>query len=115
MTDTKHTHKRFDWSIVFNKYLWLVIFLVTYGISWFRLPPVVPLFYSQSLPEDRLASKYALLVLPVIVFVSFFVNERILSRLALKHAGILSLIKYASVTIAIFTYVLFLKIILLVI
>lgn len=114
MTDNKNSKKKLSLKLVFSKNTWLVLFLATYGIFWFRLPDEVPLFYSQALREDRLASKFALLILPAVVYVTFVISERFLNRLALKNPVILTLIKYANVVLAAFTYILFLKILLLV-
>lgn len=114
MTDTEVTKKKISTEIVFNKNIWLLLFLSTYSIFWLRLPSQVPLYYSQALREDRLANKYALLILPAVVYATFLIIERFLKPLALKNPVILGLLKYAGVIFAAFTYVLFLKILLLV-
>jgi len=113
MTDKKQTKQHLT-KLLFNKYAWLVVYLVTYALFWFRLPPQVPLFYSQALREDRLASKFSLLILPVVVFMTFIVNDRFLKKLALKNEVIIQVISCSGVVLAAFTYILFLKILLLV-
>ncbi|MFA6005246.1 MAG: hypothetical protein WC775_02055 [Patescibacteria group bacterium] len=112
---TEKKPKPFEYTkILFSKFAWLLLFLVTYGIFWFRLPPQVPLYYSQALREDRLADSYALLILPAVVFMTFIICERFLSKLALKNGVILRVVEISSVVMAAFAYVLFLKILLLV-
>lgn len=114
MIDTKETKKKLSIKILFNKNAWLFLFVSTYAIFWFRLPSEIPLYYSQTLREDRLASKYALLILPGIVYGTFIIVERFLRPLALKNPVILGLLKYSGIIFAAFTYVLFLKILFLI-
>jgi hypothetical protein len=114
MTDKKKQKRDYS-KILFNKYAWLILYLATYAVFWVRLPPQIPLFYSQALRDDRLANSYALLILPAVVFTTFMINEKFLKKLALKNEIILQVISFSGVVLAAFTYILFLKILLLVV
>ena len=97
-----------------DKNKWLVLFIVTYLLSFYWLPSEVPLFYSLSLPEEKLVSKYYLLIIPVFIYI-FFLLTSFFSRLALKNENMLSLIKLFRVGLSAFSYFIFIKIILLII
>ncbi len=102
-------------SRVYDKNSWLALFVLTYLVFWFWLPQEVPLYYSQALKEDRLAGKYELLIIPVVVYFLFLLAEKWLYTLALKNQTMLDLIKNFLVAAAAFSYFIFLKIILLVV
>ena len=87
--------KGMQWSLIF----WLIsiVFLL---ISFYRLPPVVPLFYSLIRGESQLAPKLALLLLPIFNTISlaihffvtrrYFQTDRTLSRLASLSSTLIS-------------------------
>lgn len=102
-------------NILNDKKKWLILFFATYAAAFYWLPEVLPLFYSQALPEDRLASKYYLLILPLSVFLLFQISDFFLIRLALKNEAMLNLIKFFRIGYAVFSYIIFVKIIVLVI
>jgi hypothetical protein len=101
-------------QLIYYRNFWLVLFLLTYAVSWFWLPEELPLYYSFALKADRLASKYELLLLPVTVFIVSYVSETWLKKLALGNETVEQLIKFTVLAISGFTYFLFLKIIFLV-
>jgi len=98
-----------------SEYRWLLLFLLTFAVSFYWLPEQVPLFYSQALPEEKLASKYSLLILPLLVWVFFIVSKVFLHKQALENENMLSLIRYFRIGLAAFCYLTFIRIILLVI
>jgi hypothetical protein len=102
-------------GLLYNKKFWLILFLITYAISWLWLPEELPLYYSFALKADRLASKYELLLLPLIVFIISYIAENWLKRLALGNETVEQLIKFTVLSVSGFAYFLFLKIILLVV
>lgn len=98
-----------------NKYRWLIFFGITFAGCFYWLPEQIPLYYSQALMEERLASKYALLILPLFVFIFFVVSETFLTRLALNNRHMLNLIRFFRIGLSIFSYLLFIRIIFLII
>jgi len=98
-----------------DKRRWLVLFVLTYLVSWYWLPEQVPLYYSLVLKQDQLASQYTLLMIPLLVMFFFLVGQKWLEKLALENTNMLTLIKAFLVVLASFSYLVFLKIIILVI
>lgn len=107
--------QKLDLAFFDNQYRWLVLFLVTYASAYYWLPEQIPLFYSQALPVEKLASKYYLLILPTIVSGLYIVSQILLQKLALNNRNMLTLLAFFRVGIAGFCYFLFIRIILLVI
>lgn len=105
----------FNWNWFYNLRFWLIMILVLIGISWYWLPLVIPLYYSRALPEDRLASAYELLILPLFIFVIYLLSEILISNLALKNKDMTSLIKGTIVWICFLTFFILFRIIYLVI
>ncbi len=102
-------------TFLYNKKVWLVLFLATFLLSWLWLPEELPLYYSFALRQDKLAGKYELLILPALVYAFFYIGEKWLVRLSLENSTMKDLIRKSLVAIAVFAYFIFLKIILLVI
>jgi hypothetical protein len=98
-----------------SKWRWLAIFGFTFLAAFYWLPESVPLFYSQVLPEEKLGNKYELLIIPVFIFVFFSLTELWLQRLALKNENMLNLIKLFRISLASFSYLIFIRIIILII
>ena len=94
---------------------WLILFLATFLIFFYWLPGEVPLFYSQALPEEKLADKYYLLTLPVLVLGLFLISKTFLQKLSLSNQNMLKLLQFFRIGFAFFCYFLFIRIILLVI
>lgn len=107
--------QKLDLAFFDNQYRWLVLFLLTFALAYYWLPEQVPLFYLQALPEEKLASKYYLLILPTIVFSLYIVSQFLLQKLSLNNRNMLTLLAFFRVGIASFGYFLFIRIILLVI
>jgi len=98
-----------------DKHKWLVLTVVTFLLAFYWLPEQVPFFYSQALPEEKLASKYYLLVIPLFNYLFFVLSDTWLSKLALKNDNMLNLIQFFRIGLAFFGYFLFLRIIILII
>jgi len=96
-----------------DKRKWTIIFLVTYLGFFYWLPEEVPLYYSQALPEDKLASRYFLLIIPLLVLMFQFICELFLEKIALKNAPMLKLIRFFKIGLSVASYFIFLKIIVL--
>lgn len=107
--------QKLDLAFFDNQYRWLVLFLVTYVLAYYWLPEQIPFFYSQVLPEEKLASKYYLLILPALVSSLFIVSQFLLQKLALNNRNMLALLAFFRVGMASACYFLFIRIILLVI
>lgn len=93
---------------------WLILFAITFLGSFFWLPAEVPLFYSQALPEEKLADKFYLLVLPALVLGLFVVSKTFLQKLSLNNQNMLKLLQFLRIGFSLFCYILFIRIILLV-
>jgi len=100
---------------LYNAKIFMVLFLATFVLFWFFLPEEVPLYYSMALREDRLAGKYELLIMPLIVAFYIFVGHKFLEKLALKNTTMENLIRAFLIGSSIVMYLVFLKIILLVV
>lgn len=57
----------------FGLFFWVAQILVII-LAWSRLPPQLPLFYSQPWGEDQLTTPAGLLLLPGLSFLIFFIN-----------------------------------------
>lgn len=106
--------KGLDITFFDNPYRWLLLFIITFALAFYWLPEQVPLFYSQALPEEKLASKYYMLILPALVFGFFILSQTLLQKLALNNSNMLKLLSFFRIGLAGFTYLLFIRIILLV-
>ncbi len=107
--------KRYNFrALIHNKRAWVILFLITYAVFWFKMPEQVPLYYSQVLKADKLASKYELLIIPLFVYLFFEISERWLYKLALENKVVKQVITYFLVGLAVFSYIIFFKIVLLI-
>lgn len=106
--------QKLDLAFFDNQYRWLGLFIATYVLAFYWLPEQIPLYYSQALPEEKLASKYYLLILPVLVFSLFIITQSFLRRLSLNNHNMLKFLSFFCVGFSIFCYLLFIRIILLV-
>ena len=89
-----------------------MLFLITYAFSYFYLPQQVPLYYSTLLREDKLASKYELLLTPFYLMILFVLWERVFIRFTLGNIFIQKLGQAFVVFLACMAYSSFIKIIL---
>lgn len=90
---------------------WLILFIGTYTLVYNRLPEEIPLYYSQVLKEDKLASKYELLLIPGIVYFSLLLGRWLLLKLSLKNENMENLILQSLMLFAGAGYFLFVRII----
>lgn len=101
-------------SYMSDKKVWVLLFAATFGLFLFRMPPRVPLYYSQVLKEDRLAHYYELLIIPFFVYCAFVVAEKWLYKLTLENTVVKEVISLFLWGLAFFAYIIFLKILLVV-
>lgn len=94
---------------------WLILFAITFLGFFYWLPGEVPLFYSQALPEEKLADKFYLLILPSLVLGLFIISKTFLQKLSLNNQNMLKLLQFLRIGFSFFCYILFIRIILLVI
>lgn len=95
--------------------LWTAVFLATLAGALPFLPEEVPLFNSMAIREDRLGSKYMLLIIPATVAALFIVDTLLLSRLSLKNVAMRRLIRSFCTFLACVAYISMLRIILMLI
>lgn len=60
--------------------------LLILGFNYSNLPPQIPLFYSRSWGDGRLATTPFILILPGTVFILMFFNALIISYLGVRFA-----------------------------
>jgi hypothetical protein len=102
-------------EFVNDKRKWFALFFLTFAAAFYWLPEEVPLFYSQALPEDKLASKYFLLLVPGFTLLFWLLIELFLTKLTLRNENMLRLTKWFKIGLMVSAYIIFLKIIILVI
>lgn len=90
--------------------VWLLVFLVTFGAAYFFLPEQVPLYYSTAIREDRLASKYMLLLIPACVLGVHVLYYSLLYRLTLQNTYMQRLSEGFILFLTILAYLSFIRI-----
>ena len=106
-----------DWFFIWSTRISLVIvaalFLLLF-ISWSKLPPVLPLYYSLPWGDEQLAPKMALVVL-VCVLSAFYLSNTLGAYFLLSRSKFLSHVLLSAATlITILTGITVLEIVLLV-
>jgi hypothetical protein len=62
-----------------------LVMAAAFGISYFRLPPQIPLFYSRPWGEDQLTDLWLIAILPVLMHVFYFTNSFIADRFLARN------------------------------
>lgn len=99
MVETKkETDKLSWWGVVIGVLVWLTG-LSWFGLSWNRLPPEMPLFYSLPRGEQQLVSKGWFLVVLLISGVVFGFNLLLASWIAKEEALLRRFLIWGGVTV----------------
>jgi hypothetical protein len=100
-------------AIILAALTYLLSFIF-YLLSFNRLPPEVPLFYSRYWGEEQLAQKGFLILLPGLSFLVLVLNFLIASRLFNKEKLLAQILLWSATVFSILATVTLVKIILLV-
>ena len=101
-------------------FIFLLFQLLVILIFWRKLPPEVPLFYSQPWGKEQLASPWMLLILPGLTLVVFLINFAF-SSLTKKYLPekegnlLLKILEAANFAFSLFCLITLVKIILLIV
>jgi len=99
----------------YNWRFWLILYLLTIGLAYYFLPPQIPLYYFSALKADRLSPPYMLFILPTYIILLYILAKLLIDKLSLLNLSMQLLIKSALVMICLITYLVLLRIIILVI
>ncbi|NMB84543.1 hypothetical protein GYA28_04650 [Candidatus Roizmanbacteria bacterium] len=91
-----------------------LIIMAVFLLSFNRLPPQIPLFYSRLWGEDQLADTWMLVFVPIFINGLFFLNNFVSNRLFSTDTLIKKMVRYLNLFIIIGLTLVFIKIILLV-
>jgi uncharacterized membrane protein len=100
---------------LYNWKFWLVLFVLTIGVSYYFLPPQIPLYYLQALKTEKIARSYELFILPLFIVLLYFVTGLLISKLSLANRNMQLLIKYTVIIVSLLTYLELLRIIFIII
>jgi hypothetical protein len=90
------------------------LMIVTFLLRLARLPPQIPLFYSQLWGESQLADTWAIFLLPVLMTALFFINQYISNRFYSDNSFVKNIFYYLNIFIITAFTLIFIKIIFLV-
>lgn len=87
------------------------LMIVTFILKYSRLPPQIPLFYSQLWGESQLADLWVIFALPVFMNILFFINQYIFNRFYSENVFIKNIFYYLNLFLIIGFTLIFIKII----
>lgn len=90
------------------------LMVITFILKYSRLPPQIPLFYSQLWGESQLADLWVIFTLPVFMNTLFFVNQYIFNRFYSENIFVKNIFYYLNFFLIISFTSVFIKIIFLV-
>lgn len=102
-----------------KKYIYLAFFLlgidfIALGISWFKLPPELPLFYSRPWGESRLIAKGLIFILPLSGLIINLINLRLASVLFKTEFLLSQVLIWTSVAVSALTSITLFKILIII-
>ncbi len=92
-----------------------VIMIAATALSYSRLPPQIPLFYTHTWGEEQLADIWFIAIIPLFMHLFFFLNNWIRNRFLAKESFLYKLFNTCNTFLVISFTIVYLKIILLVI
>jgi len=87
------------------------LMIVTFILKYSRLPPQIPLFYSQLWGESQLADSWIIFALPIFMNILFFTNQYIFNRFYSENIFIKNIFYYLNLFLIIGFTSIFIKII----
>lgn len=88
--------------------------IAAFVFKFSRLPPQIPLFYSQFWGESQLADLWTIFILPVFMNIIFFLNGYIFNKFYFNNVFIKNIFYYLNAFLIIGFTLIFVKIIFLV-
>ncbi len=91
-----------------------VLMIVTFLLKYSKIPPQIPLFYSQLWGEGQLADSWMIFILPAVMTLLYFVNQYIFNKFYYENIFIKNIFYYLNLFLIISFSLVFIKIIFLV-
>jgi hypothetical protein len=88
--------------------------LIAFALSYLRLPPQIPLFYSLPNSTDQIVDMWMILVIPLMTLLTIILNMIVAKKLLDKNVFFEDIARAANVTVIVVTTYIFIKILLLV-
>jgi len=88
-----------------------ILMAVTFLLKFSRLPPQIPLFYSQLWGEGQLADVWLIFVLPIFMNFLFFINQFIFNKFYSDNIFIKNIFYYLNLFLIVSLTLIFIKII----
>lgn len=93
-----------------GNFLMLIVFI----LRWSKMPPEIPLFYSQPWGERQLADWWVIFLLPIILNLLFFFNRYSQKKFFPENQLVIKIIEYLNLFLIFSFTLIFIKIILLI-
>jgi len=87
------------------------LMIITFLLRFFRLPPQIPLFYSQLWGESQLADSWVIFILPIFMNLLFFINRYIFNKFYAENNFTKNIFYYLNLFLIISFTLIFIKII----
>lgn len=88
-----------------------ILMIITFLLRLSRLPPQIPLYYSQPWGESQLADSWMIFLLPIFLNLLFFINRYIFNRFYSDNIFIKNIFYYLNLSFIIGFTLIFIKII----
>lgn len=90
------------------------LMIAAFLLKFSRLPPQVPLFYSQLWGENQLVDSWVIFILPIIMNILFFINQYVSNKFYSDNIFIKNIFYYLNIFVITSFTLIFIKIIFLV-
>src|SRR3972149_6327228 len=87
------------------------LMVATFIFKYSKLPPQIPLFYSQLWGESQLADSWVIFILPIFMNILFFINQYIFNKFYSDNIFIKNIFYYLHLFLIISFTLIFIKII----
>jgi len=91
-----------------------VLMIITFILKFSKLPPQIPLYYSQPWGEGQLADSWMIFLLPIFLNLLFFINQYIFNKFYHGNIFIKKIFYYLNLFLILGFTLIFIKIIFLV-
>ena len=87
------------------------LMIVTFIFKLSRIPPQIPLFYSQLWGESQLADSWVIFILPIFMNILYFINRYVFNKFYSENIFIKNIFYYFNLFLIIGITLIFIKII----
>lgn len=87
------------------------LMIITFILKFSRMPPQIPLFYSQLWGEGQLADVWLIFVLPIFMNFLFFTNQFVSNKFYFNNVFIKNIFYYLNLFLIVSLTLIFIKII----